>query len=90
MPTDSEILTDAASYYASEYAATLRKYAAIARQIEGGKVRIVDADTLESCVEDACGYLLSDRGWEDYGRYRDDHWKSYRALLTAPQFQEKG
>ncbi|MCU1053297.1 hypothetical protein JAK47_01890 [Stenotrophomonas maltophilia] len=51
------------------------------------------ADDVESCVSDACGYLASDSGWDDYGIYRDDAAERYRALpdriraLTAPPAQ---
>ncbi len=38
------------------------------------------ADDVESCVSDACGYLASDSGWDDYGIYRDDAAARYRAL----------
>ena len=38
------------------------------------------ADDVESCVSDACGYLASDSGWDDYGIYRDDAEARYRAL----------
>jgi len=48
------------------------------------------ADDVESCVSNACGYLASDSGWDDYGIYRDDAVERYRALpdriraLAAP------
>lgn len=51
------------------------------------------ADDVESCVSDACGYLASDSGWDDYGIYRDDAAARYRALpdriraLAAPPAQ---
>ncbi|QGM11144.1 hypothetical protein EIELFIGP_01719 [Stenotrophomonas maltophilia] len=51
------------------------------------------ADDVESCVSDACGYLASDSGWDDYGIYRDDAAERYRALpdriraLSAPPAQ---
>ncbi|HGM6931486.1 TPA: hypothetical protein ACKQDF_000956 [Stenotrophomonas maltophilia] len=38
------------------------------------------ADDVDSCVADACGYLASDSGWDDYGIYRDDAVERYRAL----------
>jgi hypothetical protein len=38
------------------------------------------SDDVESCVSDACAYLASDSGWDDYGIYRDDAKERYRAL----------
>lgn len=48
----------------------------------GGQDAQIDAlaDDVESCVSDACGYLASDSGWDDYGIYRDDAAERYRAL----------
>ena len=48
----------------------------------GGQDALIDAlaDDVESCVSDACGYLASDSGWDDYGIYRDDAEERYRAL----------
>lgn len=51
------------------------------------------ADDVESCVSDACAYLASNSGWDDYGIYRDDAADRYRALpdriraLSAPPAQ---
>ncbi len=51
------------------------------------------AEDVESCVSDACAYLASDSGWDDYGIYRDDAEARYRALpdriraLSAPPAQ---
>lgn len=48
----------------------------------GGQDALIDAlaDDVESCVSDACGYLASSSGWDDYGIYRDDAAERYRAL----------
>ncbi|MGG4629349.1 hypothetical protein ACLPGS_10260 [Stenotrophomonas maltophilia] len=48
----------------------------------GGQDALAEAlaDDVETCVSDACGYLASDSGWDDYGIYRDDAAERYRAL----------
>ncbi|MBA0242746.1 hypothetical protein D7Y16_05495 [Stenotrophomonas maltophilia] len=48
----------------------------------GGQDALIDAlaDDVESCVSDACGYLASNSGWDDYGIYRDNAEERYRVL----------
>lgn len=61
----------------------------------GGQDALIEelADDVETCVSSAVSYLASDRGWDDYGIYRDDAAARYRALpdriraLAAPPAQ---
>lgn len=88
---------DGSPWRTRDVAAVLRDYAALAaRQPVGEPVsEAIEqlADDVESCVSDACGYLASDSGWDDYGIYRDDAAARYRALpnriraLAAPPVQ---
>ncbi|HEL4110776.1 TPA: hypothetical protein UM343_000897 [Stenotrophomonas maltophilia] len=59
-----------------------RDAALSAQPSPGGQDALIDAlaDDVESCVSDACGYLASNSGWDDYGIYRDDAAERYRAL----------
>lgn len=82
-----QIEKDAAAAYESILAARQPVGEAVSEAIEQL------ADDVESCVSDACGYLASNSGWDDYGIYRDDAADRYRALpdriraLAAPPAQ---